>query len=81
VGPGQTRAITGREAGQREQQVPEDRPGGAAAEGARQLQPGTGERVDREQNDQREYRHTGPGEGDDPDDDGEDAEQDQRGRR
>jgi len=46
----------------------------------RQLQPGTDERVDREQDDQREYRHPRPGQRDDPDDDGEHAEQDQIAR-
>jgi len=35
------------------------------------------ERIDREQDDQRINGYAGPGEGDDPDDDGEDAEQDQ----
>src|SRR5262249_23939501 len=62
---------------QREQQVTEDRSGAAAAEGSRSLQPRVHEGVDREQDDQRENRDVGPGDGDDPDDDGEDAEQDQ----
>src|SRR6266496_3788888 len=39
------------------------------------------ERVNGEQGDQRENRHTWPGEGDDPDDNGENAAQNQRGRR
>jgi hypothetical protein len=67
----------GREVDQPEQQVPEDRSRGATAERARSLQPRVGERVDREQDDQREDRYPGPREGDDPDDDGEDAEKNQ----
>jgi len=57
--------------------VTEDRPGGPAGEGPRGLQAGVGERVDREQDDQREDRDARPGDGEDPDDDGEYAEQDQ----
>src|SRR5215831_1324482 len=67
----------GRQADQREQQVAEDRPGGAAAEGPHGLQARVDERVDREQQDQRINGHAWPGEGDDPDDDGENAQQDQ----
>ena len=63
-----------------EQQVTEDRPGVPAAEGTRALQSGGHERVDREQDDQRENRDARPGDSDDPNDDGENAEQDQRGR-
>ena len=82
VGAGQTRANTpARQVDQPEQQVTEDRPGGPAAEGPRRLQPRVHERVDREQDDQREDRDARPGDGDDPDDDGENAEQDQRGGR
>src|SRR5262249_26306415 len=71
----------GGQADQREQQVAEDRPGAAAAEGPRGLQPRVHEGVDREAGYQREDRDVRPGDGDDPDDDGEDAEQDQRGGR
>ncbi len=55
----------------------EDRPGGAAAEGPHGLQARVDERVYRKQQDQRENRHARPGEGDDPDDDTQNAEQDQ----
>jgi hypothetical protein len=60
--------------------VAEHRTRGPAAERAQRLQRRGDERVDREQDDQRVNRHLGPGDGDDPDDDGENAEQDQRGR-
>ena len=55
--------------------VAEDRPGGAAAERPRGLQARVEERVDREQDDQGVHGDAGPGEGDDPDDDAQNAEQ------
>jgi hypothetical protein len=67
----------GRQADQPQQQMPDDRPGGAAAERPHGLQPRVEEGIDREQQDQRVNRHAWPGDGDDPDDDGENAEQDQ----
>jgi hypothetical protein len=57
--------------------VTEDRAGRPAAEGAHGLQAGVHERVDREQDDQRENGDAGPGDGDDPDDEGENADQNQ----
>src|SRR6266700_357905 len=69
----------GRQVDQPEQQVTEHRSGVTAAEGLRALQARVHERVDREQDDQRENRDVRPRDGDDPDDDGENAEQDQRG--
>jgi hypothetical protein len=68
---------SGRQADQREKQVTEDRPGVAAAESPRGLQSRVHERVDGEQDDQRQDRDTRPGDGDNPDDDSQDAEQDQ----
>ena len=67
----------GRQADQGEQQVSEDRSGAAAAERPRGLQSRVHERIDREQDDQCEDRGLRPGDGDDPDDDGENTEQDQ----
>ena len=52
-------------------------PGGAAAEGPGGLQARIEERVDREQYDECVNRDARPRDGDDPDDDGENAEQDQ----
>jgi hypothetical protein len=57
--------------------VTEDRSGAAAAEGPRGLQSRVHERVDREQDDQRENRDARLRDSDDPDGDGENAEQDQ----
>src|SRR5215471_572484 len=68
---------TGRQADQPEQQVAEDRPGGAAGEGPHGFQARVDKRVDREQDDQRVNGHTGPDEGDNPNDDAQNAEQDQ----
>ena len=71
VGPGQTSATTPpARVDQAEQQVADDRPGLPAAEGAHCLEAGVHERVDREQDDQGENRHPGPGQGDDPGDEG-----------
>jgi hypothetical protein len=58
--PGQ-RDGPGGQVGQAEQQVPDDRAGVAAAERPRGLQPGGDERVDGEQDDQRQHRDRGPG--------------------
>ena len=67
----------GRQVDQSEEQVTEDRAGAPAAEGPRGLQPHVQERVDREQDDQRENRDARPGDGEDSNDDGQNAEQNQ----
>ena len=67
----------GGQVNQPKQQVIEDRPAGPAGEGPRGLQPRVQERVDREQDDESKDRDAGPGDREDPDDDGENAEQDQ----
>src|ERR1700683_576704 len=77
-GPGQGEH-PGRQVDQPEQQVTEDRAGGPGAEGPRALQSRVQERVDREQDDQRENRDAWPGDGQDPGDDSQNAEQNQRG--
>jgi hypothetical protein len=61
-----------------QQQVADDRPGGASGEGPHRLYPGRDEGVDREQDDQCQNRHPGPGEGEDPDHNGENAKQNHR---
>jgi hypothetical protein len=61
----------------RQQQVANHRPGGATAERAHGLQDRVDERVDREHVHQGQDRHAGPGQRDDPDDNGQDADQDQ----
>jgi hypothetical protein len=65
VGPGQI--------DQPEQQMPEHRPGGAAAERPHGFQARCDERVHREQDDQRQDRDARPGQRDDSDGDGEDT--------
>ena len=55
---------------QPEQQVTEHRTGVPAGKGPGGLHPGRDERVDREQDDQRENRDARPGDRDDPDDHG-----------
>ena len=67
----------GRQVYQPEEQVTEDRPGGATAERLHRLQPGIDERVHREQDDQRQDRHPWPGQGDDPHDNGQNTKQNQ----
>src|ERR1700730_11866845 len=79
-GPGEG-SHAGSQVDQRNQQVTNDRPGTPAAEGPNGLQPGVDKRVDREQYNKCENRDTRPGDGDDPDDDGQHAKQDQRGGR
>jgi hypothetical protein len=64
-GPGQGHHA-GRQVDQSEEQMTEDRAGGPAAEGPRGLQPRVHERVDREQDDQRENCDAWPGDGEDP---------------
>jgi hypothetical protein len=66
-----------RQRDQHEQQAAEHRPVSGAAERLHGLQARADERVDREQDDQRENRHARPGDGNDPDDDAENAKQDQ----
>ncbi len=70
---------TGGDVDQSEQQVPEDRPGGAAAERPHGLQPGRHEGVDGEQDHEGEDGDPRPGEGHDPDAEGEQAPKDQGG--
>jgi hypothetical protein len=76
-GPGpDDRDHAGRYVDQAEQQVTDNRSRAIAAEGSRALQDGVAERVDREQDDQREDRHPRPGQRDDPSDDRRDADPD-----
>jgi hypothetical protein len=62
-----------------EQQVAEDRPGGVAAERERGLQAGPDEGVDSEHDDESQDGDPRPGEGYDPDGEGQQAPEDQRG--
>src|SRR5215475_7712109 len=69
VGPGQTSAMTpAARAISASSRWPNTGPA-VLLLNAHRLQPGVDERVDREQDDERQDRHVGPGDGDDPDDD------------